>query len=645
MIEGSKRMKGYTGVFFVFFCLLSCTQTEEYHVAKHGSDSNSGTEKWPFLTIQHVANVAQPGDVITVHEGVYREEITPPRGGTSDQQRIVYQAAEGEEVIIKGSEVVTGWEKVSGKTWKVDVANDLFGDFNPFAEMIAGDWFDSKGRKHHAGCVYQDGEWLFEAASKEALDSLDRKSWFAKVSYEKTTIYANFGDSDPNESLTEINVRQTVFYPRKPFVNYITVKGFTLTQAAPAWAPPTAEQMGLIGTHWSKGWIIENNKISHSINTGISLGKYGDQYDNITTLAPETREYDERFRDGSWAYLRAIDRARDDMRWNRDNIGSHIVRNNEIEFCEQAGIVGSMGAAFSQIVGNHIHDIYVHRRFAGAEMAGIKFHAPIDMLIADNRINNTALGIWLDWMTQGTRVTRNLLYNNYHHDIYAEVNHGPYIIDNNICLSNNCRHLSQGGAFVHNLFDGEFGNWEDGRHTPYFEAHSTEKISDHKMDVGDDRFYNNMWVGNGGASLKKIFEQGQSVPFYYSYGTRCYEYRPQLPEAGGNVYYFGAEPCENEKTACLVKSNPNLVLEEVDDDVYLQLTVDTKHLNAQTQLVTTDILGHAQVPNQPFADYDGTTLLMNDDYFGRPRRNNNPTSGPFANLREGKQIIKVWPKN
>jgi hypothetical protein len=40
--------------------------------------------------------------------------------------------------------------------------------------------------------------------------------------------------------------------------------------------------LGLIGTHWSKGWIIENNVISHSICSGIALGKYGDQWDNTS---------------------------------------------------------------------------------------------------------------------------------------------------------------------------------------------------------------------------------------------------------------------------------------------------------------------------------------------------------------------------
>ena len=156
-----------------------------------------------------------------------------------------------------------------------------------------------------------------------------------------------------------------MFYPEKPGINYITVRGFTLRHAATPWAPPTAEQIGLIGTHWSKGWIIENNVISHSICSGIALGKYGDQWDNTSADTAE-------------GYVKTIERALQNG-WNKETIGHHIVRNNDISHCEQAGIVGSLGAAFSAVTGNTIHDIHVRRLFTGAEMAGIKFHAAIDV--------------------------------------------------------------------------------------------------------------------------------------------------------------------------------------------------------------------------------------------------------------------------
>ena len=63
----------------------------EYHVTKNGNNNNPGTAEKPFLTIQAAANVARPGDVITVHQGTYRERIDPPRGGLSASERIVFR--------------------------------------------------------------------------------------------------------------------------------------------------------------------------------------------------------------------------------------------------------------------------------------------------------------------------------------------------------------------------------------------------------------------------------------------------------------------------------------------------------------------------------------------------------------------------
>ncbi len=42
---------------------------------------------------------------------------------------------------------------------------------------------------------------------------------------------------------------------------------------------------------------------------------------------------------------------------------------------------GSLGAAFSQITNNNIYNIWTKRLFTGAEIAGIKIHASIDLLI------------------------------------------------------------------------------------------------------------------------------------------------------------------------------------------------------------------------------------------------------------------------
>src|SRR5262245_49813667 len=141
---------------------ISLSPATEFHVATNGNDKNRGTETEPLRTIQRAANLAQPGDVVTVHKGIYRERVNPPRGGDSDSKRVVYQAAPGEKVAIRGSEVVKGWMRVQGDAWKVTLPNSFFRGFNPYSDLIHGDWFEAKGREHHTGAVYVNGDWLME---------------------------------------------------------------------------------------------------------------------------------------------------------------------------------------------------------------------------------------------------------------------------------------------------------------------------------------------------------------------------------------------------------------------------------------------------------------------------------------------------
>ena len=608
-------MKTILIAFLIALTFVTVTRAADFHVALNGNDANAGTSAAPFRTIQHAADLAQPGDVITVHQGAYRERISPPRGGESDTKRIVYQAAPGEKVEIKGSEVVKNWVKVGNDTWKVTIPNSFFGKFNPYSDLIHGDWFNPKGRNHHTGAVYLNGDWLTEAAKQDEVMEPAGVTplWFGEVDEKNTTLQAQFKGVDPNQELVEINVRRTVFYPARPGVDYITVRGFTMRHAATPWAPPTAEQIGLIGTHWSKGWIIENNQVSYSTCSCIALGKYGDEWDNTSANTAQ-------------GYVKTIDRALANG-WSRENIGHHLVRNNTISHCEQAGIVGSLGAAFSTITGNTIHDVHVRQLFTGAEMAGIKFHGAIDVEISRNHIYRTVRGLWLDWMAQGTRVSANLFHDN-HQDLFVEVDHGPFLVDNNLFLSSLSPLLlddnSQGGAFVHNLFAGVIkANHYDKRQTPFLKAHSTEIGGLHDNPNGDHRYYNNLFVG---ADLSTY--DNALLPIW----------------TDGNVFLKGARPAKNEKDP-LVKPDfdPAIKLVEEADGLYLEMKYDPAWTTERTrQLVTTKLLGRAIISNLPYEQPDGKPISINTDYFGRRRNEANPTPGPFENPGRGEFKLKVW---
>ena len=327
-------MKNILYISLLFFSNLILTQ--DYHVAKNGDDSNPGTKDKPFLTISKAAKIALPGSVITVHKGIYRERIDPSYGGASNTKRILYQAAEDEEVWIKGSEIIKGWKKYEGNIWMVEIDNQIFGDFNPYQEIVEGDWLiNDYGRDHHLGEVYLNGNALYENDSVQKLmeekpmkrakdQEASKYQWYCKSDDEKTIIYANFKGLNPNVETVEINVRPAVFFPKKTGINYITVRGFKMAHAATQWSPPTAEQVGLIGPYWSKGWIIENNFITDSKCTGISVGKERasghNEWTNLKVKHGTQRERD--------VVFKALE-----LGWSMESIGSHIIRNNTITNC------------------------------------------------------------------------------------------------------------------------------------------------------------------------------------------------------------------------------------------------------------------------------------------------------------------------
>lgn len=639
----------------------------EYHVAKNGSDLGKGTKEDPFLTINRAASLAQPGDTVIVHEGVYREWVKPQNSGLSNTRRITYQAAEGEKVIIKGSEQIRGWEQFEGSIWRVVLPNGFFGDFNPYREEIFGDWFatTNTGRPKHLGDVYLNGISFYEAGSLEELHKPKIREkvrddwtgkvvpvhhpeqtkylWYTEVDAETTTIYANFHAYNPNTELVEINVRKCCFYPDRIGINYITVKGFELAQAATPWTPPTADQPGLLGPNWSKGWIIEDNIIHDSKCSGISIGKERSTGDNYRTKRKDKPGYNYQIE----SVFSATHAG-----WSRELVGSHIIRNNTIYDCGQNGIVGHLGCVFSEIYNNHIYNIALKREFYGYEIAGIKLHAALDVQIHDNCIHDCSLGMWLDWQAQGTRVSRNLFYRN-NRDLFVEVSHGPYLVDHNIFASEYALdNYAQGGAYVNNLICGKMVHQKVlDRSTPYHLPHSTKIAGFSVILGGDDRFYNNIFVGkealagvgtahyNGYTTsleeyLEKVHQTPGDVEIFYDVGQPVY--------INNNVYLNGAVPFEREVNKLVAAEfDPEIRITEEEDGIYLNCCLPEKFAKIHGEIQTTKSLKRVRVANADFENPDGSEVTLDRDFFGEKRAEKNGV-GPFAELRSGKNRIKVW---
>jgi len=630
----------------------------EYHVAKYGSDENPGTWDKPFLTINKAAQVAQAGDVVIVHEGIYREWVKPKNKGLSDKRRITYKAADGERVVIKGSEQVSNWEHVKDNVWKVVIPDSFFGDYNPYKLEIFGDWLVTRERRH-LGEVYLNGMSFYEVNSYDELFSppmreevfdhgtwetvkvknkaQTRYVWYCETDGEKTTIYANFQGHDPNSELVEINVRPSCFYPEKTGVDYITVSGFEMAHAASPWAPPTANQIGLIGPNWAKGWIIENNIIHDAKCSAISLGKEASTGENYRSTRMDKPGYQYQ--------LEAVFLA-EKLGWGKETVGSHIVRHNTIYDCGQNAIVGHMGCVFSEIHHNHIYNIGIKREFFGYEIAGIKFHAPLDTYIHHNIIHDCTLGMWCDWQTQGTRVSKNIFYEN-NRDLYIEVSHGPYIVDNNIFASKfSLMNWSQGGAYINNLFCGKIANLKIlNRATPYHFPHSTKVKGYALIYGGDDRYYNNIFAGDGSGTayfnghttsleeyIKKANERVGDVEEYEKVGQPVY--------INNNVYLNGAKAFDREEEKLVDHDhNPNVKIINEKDGLYLSINLPKGFDSFKGIIHSTDTLARARIVDQEFENPDGSKVFIDTDLLGEKHQN---ATGPLAKLKDGENLVKIW---
>ena len=665
-----------------------------YYVSAGAFRSGDGTREHPFKTISEAARLAAAGDEVVVAPGVYREYVDPANGGESGA-RITYRSEKPLGAVITGAEEVRHWEKHKGDTWVARIGNGVFGDYNPYTVPVKGDWYFAPNPVH-TGEVYLNGKAMYEVMGlDEVLDpvpygqsweseEITKRKWYTEQDGDRTVIYANFGGADPNRECIEINVRRNCFYPSKEGVGYITLSGFVIKQAATQWAPPTAYQDGMVGPHWSKGWIIEDCEISDSRCSGITLGKY---------LQPEndnkwTTKYT---KDGTQTERDNIMQAQDEG-WSKETIGSHIIRRCHIHDCGQTGIVGHLGGVFSIIEDNHIHHINNNQDLAGAEIGGIKMHAAIDVIYRRNHIHHCTRGLWLDWQAQGTRVTQNLFHDNtppagcditpmlgLGEDIFIEVSHGPTLIDNNLLLSPcACRISTQGMAFVHNLIAGSF-TWvgagvDNGgkvfptpRYTPYHMPHRTEVAGFMTILHGDMRFYNNIFVQQDIREDYVEYAKKNNTDKEYNFvcGTSVYEGYPtakdyfekfgpinpkeeenrdkfydRLPVDGeGNLYFNGARPNSSEKDAYVDDKN-RITLELTEQDQKPVLKTDLfDHLpDRKASVISTPVLGKAFEPEMAFEDPDGRIIVFDGDYFG-DHRGVDPIQGPFADPEASKRQL------
>jgi hypothetical protein len=405
-------------------------------------DGNDGSPSAPLKTISAAAALAGPGETVRVAPGVYRERVSPARGGLPDAP-VTYEAIEPGRAVIKASDLYSGsWESIAPGVWRTVLPQAMFTDllptgkpgYNPFAVEATR----LPGRKT-LGQVICDGDLLVEA---DTLDTVQATPGTWRVGDDGLTLTVHLPGGSPDAHVIEISCRMRCFAPHERGLGYVVVRGLVMEHAANQFPsgfynrPPNNchPQAGMLSTRSGHHWTIERNTLRLASAVAIDCGNEG---------------------------RRDIEGDRASLEY--DEVGWHTIRHNVITDCGACGIIGA-GASDSVISYNRIERIN-RRNWTAPETGGVKLHFCDRTILEGNLVRDCdCFGIWLDNRYTDARITRNSVINCQKEGIFMELGEGPALVDNNVVAYTRCGagiycHDASGLTIAHNLCygNGHFG--------------------------------------------------------------------------------------------------------------------------------------------------------------------------------------------
>ncbi len=194
-----------------------------YHVSCEdpgASDDNPGSEDQPFSTISAAVKSLEPGDRVIIHAGVYREQVEFEASGEDWTAPVVIMSAPGEEVSIKGSDIVTGWEKHAGNIWKKTgwtVNSQMVFVDGEHMQRIGGEMVE-----------YLTAGTRWRGKVGDGIDDMMAGSFFMDTAAETIYLWLK-DDGDPNDATVEVAVRPFMLVANG---DYLVIKGLNLSQSS-----------------------------------------------------------------------------------------------------------------------------------------------------------------------------------------------------------------------------------------------------------------------------------------------------------------------------------------------------------------------------------------------------------------------------
>lgn len=222
-----------------------------YYVAKNGSDGNSGSSSSPYKTIGKAIGKAYGGDSVMIRSGVYRETVSLQRSGSSGSP-ITICGKKGEEIKIKGSDVVTGWNSAGSNRWSKSWSS------NSQQVFCDGKLLQQIGKKSNWHSVSFTDKNVLEPVGTNENDMTEGSFYYSDS---KKKMYIRLpNDDDPSNHEIEISVRSEALRGNwKSHIQFFNVGFYHNSASAHA---------DLLITEGSN-WLMEDCKIMDGCFYGI----------------------------------------------------------------------------------------------------------------------------------------------------------------------------------------------------------------------------------------------------------------------------------------------------------------------------------------------------------------------------------------
>ncbi len=348
------------------------------------SDENPGAARLPFRTISRAAQRAHEnkrrgiGTKVLIRPGVYREQVILPIKEGETTAPLIFEAAVGGKVILSGSDVWTGWQRVEGNVYRH--AWPYHWGMAPYPRGWEGEVILPPVVRRRE-MVFLNGTLL-----EQALAYRDLKDNSFYVSEQDSTLYLRAAPGlDVEKAAIEVSTRSPLF--RAQSQHNLVLRGMQFVQGN----TPLSE--GAVAITDSSDVLIANCDFSWN----SSIGLLASGVSNLT------------LRHNSANHNGAA--GIDGYQWKRA-----FLEGNETSYNNWRGAWGG---------------------FTGWAPAGTKVALLHEGTIRDHRsFGNQCRGFWLDSDNSHVTVEGALWCRNLRDGVFVEANAGPILIRNSVIAGN-----------------------------------------------------------------------------------------------------------------------------------------------------------------------------------------------------------------